>query len=190
MKVSQIALAEIKPYWRNPRNNERAVDAVKQSIEKYGFNSPLVLDTDNVIIAGHTRYKALIQLGWKKAPCVVVDLPADKAKEFRIADNKTSELATWDMDNLIPELREIGDLDDLQIYFQNVDLDNLLEISATVKLPTGDDIAAKELQQNTQFTEASSNAQGNYVEVFCPDCAHAFYVDKLEINRQPGVDEI
>ena len=187
MKVTEVPLVQIKPYWRNPRNNERAVEAVKKSIETYGFNTPIVLDTENVIIAGHTRYKALMELGWKKAPCVVVDLSAAKAKEYRIADNKTSELATWDIDNLIPELREISDLDDMQLYFQNVDLEQLLQISATVKMPTGEAIAAREEQRNTQYAEMSDTAQGNYVELHCPQCESAFYVDRLELNKQPGV---
>ena len=90
MKVQQISLDEIRPYWRNPRNNESAIDAVKKSIQEYGFNQPIVTDKDLVIIAGHTRYKALLQLGWKEAPVVVLeDIAPEKAKQYRIADNKT-----------------------------------------------------------------------------------------------------
>jgi ParB family chromosome partitioning protein len=107
MKVQTIKLDDIKPYWRNPRKNEKAVEAVKQSIQAYGFNQPIILDTKKIIIAGHTRYKALLEMGWTEAPCVVIDLPVAKAKEYRIADNKTSELAELDMTALIPELREI-----------------------------------------------------------------------------------
>lgn len=187
MKVQNIPLAEIKPYWRNPRNNEKAIAAVKQSIQNYGFNSPLVIDSENVIIAGHSRYKALMELGHKEAPCVVVDLPASKAKEYRIADNKTSELASWDMDLLIPELREIGDLGDMGVFFENIDLDNLLKITSTGKLPTAEQISDKQAALNSQFSDLSDSKQANYVEVMCPECTHEFYVDRSEMLRQPGV---
>jgi len=188
MKVQNIPLAEIKPYWRNPRNNEKAIAAVKKSIESYGFNSPLVIDKENVIIAGHSRYKALMELGHKTAPCVVVDLPSAKAKEYRIADNKTSELASWDMELLIPELREIGDLSDMSVFFENIDLDNLLKITSTGKLPTAEQISDKEELMNAQFSKLSEAKQANYVEVGCPECGHEFFVDRSEMARQPGVE--
>ena len=108
METTLFNIAEIKPYWRNPRHNEEAVGAVMQSIRDYGFNQPLIIDAENVIIAGHTRYRALQRLGVTEIPCIVKgDLTAQQAKEYRIADNKTSELSSWDMDRLIPELREI-----------------------------------------------------------------------------------
>ena len=81
MKLTTLKLTDIKPYWRNPRNNEGAVAAVKQSIKDYGFNYPIVVDAEHVIIAGHTRYKALQELGIKDVPCVVkTDLTAQEIK--------------------------------------------------------------------------------------------------------------
>lgn len=188
MKVENIALAEVRPYWRNPRNNDKSIAAVKKSIEKYGFNSPLILDKELVIIAGHSRYKALMELGYKEAPCVVLDLPAAKAKEYRIADNKTSELATWDMDALIPELREIVDIQDMSVFFDGTDLEQLLKITSTAVLPTAEIIADKEQKLNEQFANLSDEKQNSYVEILCPSCAHEFFVDKAEIIRTPGVE--
>ena len=189
LKVETVALDQIKPYWRNPRNNAGAVEAVKQSIEEYGFNSPLVLDKQNVIIAGHTRYKALLELGWKEAPCVVLDLPAAKAKEYRIADNKTSELSTWDMGALIPELREIEAIGQMQVFFPDLNLDSLLQETATVQMPTAAEIEKKQEKMESQFAANVGEVTGNYIEMLCPHCGEAFFVDKAEMARQPGQDK-
>ncbi len=125
MKIVDVKTGDIKPYWRNPRNNAGAVEEVKRSIEKYGFNVPLVLDRDGVIIAGHTRYKAMLQIGAKKIPSVYVDMDKKKAKEYRIADNKVSELASWDKDMLKAEMREF-DLDDLVPGFSQKEMDAMI----------------------------------------------------------------
>jgi ParB-like chromosome segregation protein Spo0J len=125
VKITNVKTDTIKPYWRNPRNNAGAVEEVKRSIEKYGFNVPLVLDKDNIIITGHTRYKAMLQLGAKEVPCVYADIDKKKAKEYRIADNKLSELAKWDADLLKTEMREF-DLDDLVPGFSQKEMDTLI----------------------------------------------------------------
>lgn len=189
MKVQNVPLNEIKPYWRNPRKNEAAIAAVKQSIQDYGFNQPIVLDANKVIIAGHTRYKALLELGWKAAPCVILDLPPDKAKGYRIADNKTTELAEWDMSALIQELREIEEIASMQVYFPDIDLDELLKETATVAAVTSAQIEKQAERMENRFEEHSKAVQGQYVEVLCPHCGEAFYVDRAEINRQPAQDK-
>ena len=188
MKVVNLKISDIKPYWRNPRKNEGAVAAVKQSIESFGFNSPIVVDKDHVIIAGHTRYKALVELGWQEAPCVVAEMSASKAKEYRIADNKTSELSAWDMDALIPELREVQSLGDFQIYFPEVNLDNLLQNTAgagdsNYKDVTQEKIDGVKEKLENEFTERGSKT--DYIEVSCPHCAETFFVARDELMRQP-----
>lgn len=126
MKIQNIALGALKPYWRNPRNNDKAVDAVADSIQRYGFKSPIIVDKDYVIIAGHTRYKAAKQMDLEKVPVIVADdLSPKKAKEYRIADNKTSELATWDMESLKFEFRELDDIDSLP-GFSTSEIESLL----------------------------------------------------------------
>ena len=110
MQLVTKKLSEIKPYPKNPRNNDDAVDSVAQSIKEYGFNVPIVLDADNVIICGHTRYKAAQKLGIDELPCIVADnLSKKQAKAFRIADNKTSDASIWDNKLLLEELFDIGD---------------------------------------------------------------------------------
>lgn len=125
MKIANVKTDAIKPYWRNPRNNAETIEGLMRSIEKYGFNVPLVLDKDGIIIAGHARYKAMLQLGKREIPCVYADIDKKKAKEYRIADNKLSELAKWDADLLKTEMREF-DLDDLVPGFSQKDMDALI----------------------------------------------------------------
>jgi len=186
MKLKNLPLSEIKPYWRNPRDNAAAVAAVRQSITDYGFNQPLVLDTENVIIAGHTRYKALLELGAKTAPCVVLDLDPQKAKEYRIVDNKAGELADWDMGALIPELRELEDLDNLQIYFGDDDLQKLLEETGGVGAdPTSQaDVDAAAAAAGTQFERVETNATAGQVEVVCSHCGGLSYVSRDDVLKR------
>ena len=108
MKIINIKVKEIKPYEQNPRFNDHAVEKVANSIKEFGIKQPLVVDENNVLIVGHTRLKAMQKLGIEEAPCIVAsDLTADQARAYRLADNKTNELAEWDFELLIPELAEI-----------------------------------------------------------------------------------
>ena len=108
MNVKAIPLAEIHPYANNPRKNDEAVAGVAASIKRFGFLIPMVLDRNGEIICGHTRYKAAKQLGMTEVPCVIADeLTEDEIRAFRLADNKVSEKATWDMDLLPVELAGI-----------------------------------------------------------------------------------
>ena len=109
MDVKNFRLDELKPYEKNPRRNDRAVDAVVKSIEQFGFKIPIVIDADKVIIAGHTRYKAAKKLRLESIPCVVAeDLTPEQVKAFRLVDNKTAELATWDFEKLGEELNSLA----------------------------------------------------------------------------------
>ncbi len=110
MKIALRPLDSIKPYERNPRNNEAAVDAVAASIQEFGFRQPIVVDADGVIIVGHVRYRAATKLGLAKVPVhVATDLTADQARALRIADNRTNELADWDWAKLGLELADLKD---------------------------------------------------------------------------------
>lgn len=105
MQIVEKKIAEIKPYEKNPRKNDSAVDAVANSISQFGFKVPVVIDKDNIIVCGHTRYKAAKKLGLNTVPCVVADdLTEEQIKAYRLADNKVSELAEWDIDLLGEEL--------------------------------------------------------------------------------------
>ena len=112
MQIVYKKLSELKPYENNPRLNEDAVPYVKKSIEEFGFKVPIVIDKDNVIVTGHTRYKASKELKLKEVPCIVADdLTDEQIKAFRLADNKVSEQALWNFDLLSTELDEIINID-------------------------------------------------------------------------------
>src|SRR5262245_39834544 len=108
MKIEMRPITGIKPYEQNPRLNDEAVDAVVRSIREFGFRQPIVVDTEGVIICGHTRYKAALQLGLEKVPVhIAKDLSPEQIKAYRIADNQTASLAAWDYDLLPIELAEL-----------------------------------------------------------------------------------
>jgi len=112
MNIKQFPLKDIHPYERNPRKNDKAAEAVAESIKQYGFLVPLVISTDHEIITGHTRYKAAKRLGLKEVPCIRADdLTDEQIKAFRLADNKTAEFSAWDIDLLKDELDGLLDID-------------------------------------------------------------------------------
>ena len=112
MQIHNILLAELQEYENNPRNNDGAVQAVAESIKAFGWRVPLVVDSNNVIVAGHTRYRAAQLLGLESVPCLIADdLTPEQVKAYRLADNKTGELAEWDFTALEIELAELSEMD-------------------------------------------------------------------------------
>lgn len=104
-QIQLLPLKEITPYDKNPRKNDEAVEAVKNSIKEFGFQAPIIVDSKHVIIVGHTRYKAAQELKLDKVPVIVAENLTDKqAKAYRIADNSTGQLAEWDFELLESEL--------------------------------------------------------------------------------------
>src|SRR4029077_18068489 len=112
MQVELRRITTIKPYDKNPRLNDAAVDAVAASIREFDFRQPIVVDEQGVIIVGHTRYKAALKLGLAEVPVhVAVGLTAAQAKAYRLADNQTATLSQWDDDKLPLELAELQGMD-------------------------------------------------------------------------------
>ena len=112
MEIINKKTTELIPYERNPRKNDPAVNAVMRSIEEFGFKVPIVVDKDNVVVAGHTRLRAAKKLHMSEVPCVVADdLDDEQIRAFRLADNKTAELAEWDFDLLDDEIQDIFNID-------------------------------------------------------------------------------
>jgi ParB-like chromosome segregation protein Spo0J len=108
MEVTLVSIDDVRPYEKNPRVNDAAVDAVAASIRQFGFRVPIVVDQDMVIVCGHTRWKAAKKLGLKQVPVhIAKDLTPDQVKAFRIADNQTNTLADWDYDLLPLELKDL-----------------------------------------------------------------------------------
>lgn len=108
MNIKNLSIEDIKPYEKNPRDNKNAIQEVAKSLEAYGWQQPIVVDKNNIIIVGHTRYEAAKRLGMKEVPVVVADnLSEAQVKAYRIADNKTSDFSIWDNKLLLEELGEI-----------------------------------------------------------------------------------
>ena len=127
MKIIYKNIDEVIPYENNPRNNEEAVECVANSIKEFGFKVPIIVDKDNVIVTGHTRYKASQKLGLEKVPVIYADdLTEEQIKAFRIADNKTGEKAGWDLDKLKIELEDIN-LDMTEFGFGDFELSMLID---------------------------------------------------------------
>ena len=132
MNIVKLKVSDLIPYINNPRNNENAVDKVASSIKEFGFKVPIVIDKNNVIVNGHTRLLASKKLGLEEVPVIVADDLSDaQIKAFRIADNKTSEYATWDEELLKLELEQLEemdfDLDNLSIDYSDFGLEVDLE---------------------------------------------------------------
>jgi len=130
LKIVYLPIEKIKPYKDNPRDNSKAIKKVAKSINDNGFRQPLVLDKNNVIITGHTRFEAAKTLGLEKLPCIIAaDMSKEKVKAYRIADNKVAEYSTWNDSLLASEmeaLKELGfDLD--ETGFSEVEIMELTE---------------------------------------------------------------
>ena len=129
MKIENVHIDSVIPYANNPRNNSDAVDKVAASIQAFGWQQPIVVDDNMVVIVGHTRLLAAKKLGFNEVPVQVADkLTAEQAKAYRLADNRTNEYASWDMKMLGIELRDLDDLGiDLELTgFNNIELASLL----------------------------------------------------------------
>ena len=179
MKIELKNIADIKPYPNNPRINDDAVDAVVASIREFGFRQPIVVDTELVIVCGHTRYKAALKLGLKKVPVhIAKDLTPEQIKAYRIADNKTAELAEWNYDLLPIELGELQALnyDMTLLGFDPDDLAQLLDPGVTEGLVDPDDVPEPPDEAITQLGDLW--ILGNH-RLLCADSSKPEDVDRL-----------
>lgn len=150
MQIIYKKIEELKPYKNNPRKNDEAVPYVAESIKQFGFKVPIIIDKDDEIIAGHTRYKASIQLDLKEVPCIIADdLSEEQIKAFRLADNKVAEKAEWDMELLELELKDITgiDMDDFGFAMDISEDENLEEDNYEVVLPEEPKSKLREIYQ-------------------------------------------
>lgn len=126
-KIEMRKVSEIKPYFRNPRKNEKTVEMLVDLIPHVGFNVPILIDEDGIIVKGHARYRAAIRLGLERVPCVITYADEEAKKLDRLADNKVSELSEWVNDDLLHELDMLTtDFDLSKLGFPAIDIDDLL----------------------------------------------------------------
>lgn len=154
MKIIDLKIDTLKEYENNPRRNDGAVDAVAASIKNFGFKVPIIVDRDGVIVAGHTRKLAAEKLGLKSVPVIVADdLTEEQIKAFRLADNKTAELAEWDFAKLEEELADLS-LNMDQFGF----------------------ITNEEVNIDDFFVEAEEKPEKEPKKCTCPECGYVFEV--------------
>jgi site-specific DNA-methyltransferase (adenine-specific) len=135
VQIKNIPISEIKPYENNPRINDPAVETVAKSIKEFGWQQPIVVDEDGVILAGHTRYKAAKKLKRKTIPVIVAEgLTDEQRRAYRIADNRSADFSRWDFPILIEEIEALGkewheflSIDDFGSLIEQ--MDNALEVS-------------------------------------------------------------
>ncbi|MFV3013896.1 DNA modification methylase [Clostridium botulinum] len=143
MKLEYLNIWEIKPYKNNPRDNDAAAEKVAESIKEFGFKVPIIVDKDNIIIAGHTRHKAAKDLKIESIPVIKAeDLTPEQVKAFRIMDNKSSELASWDYEALLKEMESLK-LENYDIEFTGFDLEEVESLF--------DEYNPKEIQEDESF---------------------------------------
>ena len=134
VKAVMMDINAIKPYDNNPRRNEKAVDAVANSIKQFGFKNPIIVDKNNVIISGHTRRLAALKLGLKEVPVIVgKDLTEAQIKAFRLADNRVAEIAKWDDDALKAEMAKVLDVDFESFGFDLDDIEDIIQEEVGIK---------------------------------------------------------
>lgn len=147
VNIAAVRVADLIEYENNPRKNKKAVSAVAESIKQFGFKNPIIIDKDGVIIAGHTRKAAAEQLGLETVPCIIADdLTPEQAAAFRLADNKTGELAEWDFDKLDTEIKALKDFNvDLSDFgFDLSEFEERTEVE-DVEIATAENVEAEEI---------------------------------------------
>ena len=131
MEIIYKKTSELIPYAKNARKNDKAVKYVAKSIEEFGFKVPIIIDSHNVVVCGHTRLKASERLGIEEVPCIVADdLTDEQIKAFRLADNKVSEQSEWDLNLLNDELDDILNIDMSDFGFDIFSMDDIDEVEA------------------------------------------------------------
>jgi len=201
-EIKMLPASAIKPYHRNVRKNRETIDRLCQLVPKVGFNVPLVLDRNNVIVKGHTRWAVAIRLGMEKIPCVYSTADDETNKLDRLADNKVQEFSTWDTEALLSELTSINlDFDfkilDFDIEIPDVDMPeitlNRAENSA-IAPESGEAVseaAAPNIPLQTQPEAAASEEpfitpedvqktlpkmMNDYAEVVCDKCGNRMFI--------------
>lgn len=174
VKIKKVKISEIRPYWRNPRINSEAIEKVKQSIQKYGYNQYIVVDKNNIIVVGHTRYFALKKLGIEEINVFETDLDEKKCREYRIVDNKTNEYSSWDFDKLEAELRTLT-IEEIKPFFTNDE--ELIKKITNIEIKSS---------SNVDFSDITKeiDKKQRLIEVSCVNCGGKFFVDLDELENK------
>lgn len=137
MKIIEMKVSDIIPYENNPRKNDAAVEKVAASIKEFGFKNPIIIDSENVVVAGHTRLKAAELLKLDTVPVIRADdLDEDQIRAFRLADNKVAGFSTWNFTKLQEELDNLEGFDLEKFGFETFDFDDIEKMENKPKVKT------------------------------------------------------
>jgi site-specific DNA-methyltransferase (adenine-specific) len=202
-KIEMRKINEVKPYVRNPRKNDKTVELLCEIIPKVGFNQPILIDKQGVIVKGHARYTAAIRLGMTEVPCVVTEADEEAIRLDRIADNKISEFSEWNQEELMHELDSLNiDFDLTELGLPNLDFD----------MPTFDDfeddnamseaerqakyqaflektevkpvqiVSQKEIDRAVQHQTEIPSKPARYYKVVCEKCGQIMFIKEGDLN--------
>lgn len=187
LRIEYVPIDRIRPYENNPRLNEDAIPLVRKSIEEFGFQVPLVLDKDLVVVTGHTRLAAAKEMGMDAVPCIIAsELSPEQVKAFRLTDNKVAEAAGWDWDLLQGELAELGDFGFDMEDFGFIDYDAIDDMPVAP-----DDARAQERASQVEYVDDAGQdipmpGQRSFtVTVFCEDAEQ--YTAVTDILTSMGI---
>ena len=192
MNIQNIKTQDIKPYLENPRQNKNAINVVKKSLQEFGFQQPLVLDKDNIVVAGHTRLEAAKQLNIKEVPCIIADnLSEERIKAYRIMDNKSAEYASWDLELLTQELNDLIKMDfDLELTgFSDDELEDLglnYNFDEFVDEGLSDEDEVPEISEETVSREGDVWILGNH-RVMCGSATNINHLEELMQKTYPDL---
>lgn len=203
-EILMKSISEVKPYVRNPRKNDKTVRLLVEIIPKVGFNVPIVIDKNGIIVKGHARYSAAIKLGMSEIPCVVTDADEETIKLDRLADNKVSEFSEWITEDLMHEIDMINldfDFDfeslGLPVPYEDFEIPNVYEdeigsrepeeekrarfaafLEATEKDEAKDTVIVTEAQLEKAKGAAAQIAAKppKYFKVVCEHCGHVMFI--------------
>lgn len=192
MKLIELSIDEIIPYENNPRKNDNAVDKVAESIKEFGFKVPIIIDKENIIIAGHTRYKAAKKLDIKKVPVIMAeDLTEEQVKAFRIMDNKSSEFATWDYESLLVEMESLK-IEDYNLELTGFDFNEIEGIMDKYNPKEVEEDSDFNIEEQLEAIEKTKSQKGDIwllgeSKLLCGDSTVKEDVEKLMNGRKANM---
>ena len=179
MRIQQIYINLVKPYSNNPRKlTPKAIEKVAQSLQEFGFRQPIVVDSKNVIVVGHTRYQASRKLGYKTIPVTIIDnLTPEQVNAYRIADNRTNEAAEWDDELLALEIKEL-EMKDFNLELTGMDKPEVDQILFAEKQGNTDDDEVPETPEEP-ITKPGDIWQLGKHKIICGDSTSSETYEKL-----------
>lgn len=202
-KIEMRAMNTVRPYARNPRKNDKTVDALVDLIPKVGFNVPIVIDKDGVIVKGHSRYKAAIKLGMTEVPCIISEADEEANKLDRISDNRVSEFSEW-LDEALNHELDMITLDASMLDFPTIELPDFDDDFEIPERETDEERRQRFLKMQEEFEKDAPKVElvtekqmekaeqkketpapkAKYFKCICEKCGHTMFVTEANMVNE------